>query len=337
MRVEVRAPEACSDERRFFAEVRARTSRVRRASTNEVPLHTLRVQLEAKASVVDGELVIVDSQGSATHRGLSGETCDAVVSGLALVAALALDPRASTAPISVGETGAPGPSVPSGPAPPPEPEPPPPPTEPGRATSPPAEPASPRALPARESASAPPKAPARARSIRFVAGVHAAGVGIAPPGPVVDASAFVDLALRSPAILSPAFRLSVHRTTEATVDIGEGSGSFAWTFGRVEACPLRLGGTRPLGVRPCALFDGGVVDATGRGIAHPQSRLRPWAATGALARLEWSPLRALRLEASLGAVLPLLRESFFFQPSAGIYQPPVVAWTAGLGVGVHFP
>ena len=98
VRVEVRAPAECADDARFFAEMQARTSHVRLVGSGEAAGHTLRVRVERRGKGFEGELVVVDATGASTRRALSAESCDVVVSGLAWVAARAIDPDASFAP-----------------------------------------------------------------------------------------------------------------------------------------------------------------------------------------------------------------------------------------------
>jgi hypothetical protein len=318
VRVEVHAPPGCADEARFFAEVRARTPRVRLASTpRETVTETLRVSLARSSGVVTGDLVLVDRAGVVTHRALRGETCEAVVSGLGWVAARAIDPEATFAPTAAVDAPPPEPAppapvpplfpcaaIPVAPAPPPAPPPPPPPTPRWRVT----------------------------------AGAHAAILGVDAPDPVIDAAVFAEVARDATTLLAPSFRLSVHHTTDATASIPQTSASFAWTFARVEACPWRFDLAHPLALRACALVDAGVLSADGGGGAGflAGSHLRPWVTAGELARLEWT-VGLLRVEVEGGLALPLVRENFAFDAATSVYVAPVVVGFAGIGLGVRFP
>jgi hypothetical protein len=340
--VELDAPLACSTAERFFAEVRARTAHVRRAAAEETPTRTLRVRLEVRSSAVEGELVLEDAHGAATRRSLSGESCEAVVSGLALVAALAIDPQASTAP-SVATATAPAVAVVggSGTAPLPTaaaPEA----ADAGADTAPPVP--APSTQPAlQEEVRVPVRARAPSESSRLLppwhlgGGVEGEGLGFAAPGAVFGGGLFVSFSRDERRVFDPAFRLEAVRTLKTSVDVTDGAGSFVWTFGRAEGCPVRFRLVGSLGARPCAIFDLGVVDAAGEHIDHPASPTRPWVAAGALGRLEWQPVGPLWLEGSLGLDVPLLRESFVFEPATGIYQAPNVMLFGGLAVGVRFP
>jgi hypothetical protein len=322
VRVEVRAPAGCSDEGAFFAQVRARTTHVRRAANaSEAVGHTLLVSLERAPGAVKGELVVVDATGGATRRALSGETCEAVVSGLAWVAARAIDPEASFAPSKGVEVASAEPVTPAPMAPlfpcaavavvsTPAPEEPPPPPE--------------------------PSPPAR---WHVTVGADAFALGVGPPGPILDIGVFGELASGSSSVLSPAFRLAVHHTTEADVTTVQTSGAFVWTFARAEACPWRFDLVGALTLRACGILDAGVLSASGGGGTGFQagSQLRPWFTAGELARIEWALAGPLRVEAQGGLTLPLVRETFAFDATATVYQAPVVLGFASLGLGVRFP
>jgi hypothetical protein len=323
----------------------------------------LRVRLEVRSSAVEGELVLEDAHGATTRRSLSGESCTAVVSGLALVAALAIDPQASTAPgiaAAAAPTGGPEPgssagsgqgsaadgalatradggtaAVPSAAAP----EAP----DAGADASPlvPAPSAEP-ALHEEVRVPAPPRAPSEG-SRRLLppwhlgGGLEGEGLGLAAPGAVFGGGLFVELSRDEGRVVDPAFRLEAMRTLKTAVNVADGEGSFVWTFGRAEGCPVRFRLVGSLGARPCAIFDLGVVDAVGENIANPVSHTRPWVTAGALGRVEWQPFWRLWLEGSVGVDVPLLRESFLFEPTTGIYRAPNVMLFGGLAVALRFP
>lgn len=160
---------------------------------------------------------------------------------------------------------------------------------------------------------------------------------------MADGDLFGDLGLERAGLVSPSFRVSVHRTLEiATAEVPLGHGILAWTYGRAEACPLRFAVASSVALRPCVVFDAGVVSADGEGPKNARSVLGAWAAPGALARADWMiPLSpkgwALALEAQGGLVLPIVRKTFIFEPSSTVYQAPVAMGLASVGAGVRFP
>jgi hypothetical protein len=318
VRVEVRSAPGCSDDAAFFAEVRGRTRRVRLASAaGEVADHTLRVRLDRAAHGVTGELVVVDAHGTSTRRVLAGETCEAVVSGLAWVAARAIDPEATFLPVAdVAIMPEPVPQPPTPPlfpcaALPPRPEPPPP---------------------------EPPEPPLPPRW-RVAAGATASVVGVGGPGAIADVGVFAEVARDSRTTLAPAFRLSVHHTSEADVSIAQTNGAFVWTFARAEVCPWRFGLATSVDLRACGLVDAGVLSASGGSGAGflAGSHLRPWFTVGELARLGWAVAGPVRVELEGGLTLPLVRDTFAFDAATTVYPVPVVVGFAGAGVAVRFP
>ena len=189
-----------------------------------------------------------------------------------------------------------------------------------------------------------PEPPAPRRRWRSTVGIDAGILGIGSPGVVATGSLFADFALETRSIVAPSFRLSVHRSLETTLTAGPSeSATLAWTFGRAEVCPLRLALSSTLHLRPCAFFDGGVLYAAGSAPVDATTHLRPWAAAGALARLEWvkkdvSPGWDIVLAAQAGLVFPIAREAFKFEPSpTTFYQAPSVTGLASVGAGVRFP
>jgi hypothetical protein len=149
--------------------------------------------------------------------------------------------------------------------------------------------------------------------------------------------AFLGVDLARAGVLSPEVRLAVAHATSGALDLAPGQAQLAWTFGRIDACPLRWPASGSLALRPCARADAGALSASATGLAQEQPRVRPWAALGASALVEWTPFTPLfvNLEGSLSA--PLVREQFVVVPSPVVYQAPVLVAAGALAVGVRFP
>ena len=191
----------------------------------------------------------------------------------------------------------------------------------------------------RASRSLRPRAPAGALSPVFTPGSSASR----PPASSPTATSSPTSASTRQASSLRRFDFSVHTTPDTTISAsqGTGSGTFSWTYGRAEACPIKLTIATRLAARPCVPLDVGAVSAGGNGEVNTSSHIRAWAAVGGLARLDWTlPLQgntAAVLELQGGVAFPLVREDFQFQPSTPVYQAPVAAGLAGLGVGLRFP
>lgn len=106
VRLEYHAPAACPDAESVREAVRLRAPRVRVVDEQGAG-SVLRLVVEPAVGSFRGTLEIRDANGSRMHRELSGPSCEGVVSALALVAALALDPMsdAGEAPPSTPSPG----------------------------------------------------------------------------------------------------------------------------------------------------------------------------------------------------------------------------------------
>jgi hypothetical protein len=171
--------------------------------------------------------------------------------------------------------------------------------------------------------------------VSFAAGLELAALGLAAPAAVADGSVFGDVTFFAGRVWAPAVRLSIHRSQDASPEAPGATATLTWTFGRVEACPLPARIAALLEVRPCLLVDAGALQADGSGAPHAQSRLRPWSAGGGLVRLQWWAFPSVEIEAAGGLLTPFVRESFVLLPSTPVYEAPLLAATAGLGVAVR--
>jgi len=146
---------------------------------------------------------------------------------------------------------------------------------------------------------------------------------------------FGDLAIERPGAFAPSLRVALARSAMLERRAAIGSADIAFTTASLDVCPLRLDFAAPVAVRPCAGFAGGVLNASGAGIPNPTSRTRPWLATTATGRLVWAAAPVLELELEAGAIFPLYRESFFFEPSVPIYKAPPAAFVGRFGLALY--
>ncbi len=87
------APAGCSSRAAFVAELSARTPRARLAAADETAA-TFDVTLSDRVTDVLGRLTLREIDGRETPRAVAGATCEEVVSALALIAAVLVDPEA---------------------------------------------------------------------------------------------------------------------------------------------------------------------------------------------------------------------------------------------------
>jgi len=301
VRIEYHAPAGCPDGRAFVLQVSGRTARFR--SSDDSP-RAFVVEL----TVTDGargRLTTIDGDARAT-RELHGDTCEEVVSALALVAALAIDPNASTLPV----TPAPPLVVTPAAAPPPPPSP----------------------MPRRK---------ALPWHLDLGFGVEATGA-VSPSDVLVGLGPFVEGSVDLGAF-APALRLSL-RAAPARASPVESGGTahFGWWLVTAEACVrwslVRDSSGRTFAVAPCARAGVGMLRVDGSDVFSPRGEGRAWLDLGSLVRVRWAPLRIGFIELTGGAVFPLTRDRFHFDnPDTTVHRAALVGALVGGDVGVHFP
>lgn len=201
--------------------------------------------------------------------------------------------------------------------------------------------ASAAAAPAPPSAGPPADAPAaRAPSgttWRLSAAAHASLTGAFPPGLQVSVPVFVELGDESPATLhrwTPSVRAGFERSFGASVQIPQGSARFVWTVGRLDLC-ASWSVAPQFTVGPCLGADLGEIDGEGS-IAHPRQASPFWFALGGIVRGRWQVRSPVFLEVDAGAVVPVTRNAFVFDPDTLLYRVPAVSERVSGGLGAYF-
>jgi hypothetical protein len=332
--IEFHAPSGCPGEAAFLAQVHARTSKVRGAAAGE-RARTFTITVTRRASGILGQLKIEDPPAPPALREVSGEDCGEIVSALALITALAVDPHASTAPqtsLSTTPTPAPVAEPPAAEAPvsaapagsPPLPPYAPPPPWLGPIAMP-----LPALLPPLRSAAAPSR-------WRLSSGLQIAAISAVAPGIIPGVDGFIDVEQRAASVFSPSFRVSVFWATGGGIRVGPVFSNFYWLAGRLEGCPLQIRPVASVRLSPCGLIDAGRLQAEGGGRVASAIRVRPWVAPGVLGRLRWEIVDPLLVEVEAGAFFPLVRDTFFIEPGIDVHRAPPVGGSLAAGVGVHF-
>jgi hypothetical protein len=314
----------CPDQTLFMRQVEARVGPAIRWESGGV---TLRVQVAQQAEEFSGQLQHTRADGVSTERVLTGQKCEDVVSGLALVAALALDPNASTAPAaelesaSVGiESAAVAPVAKPPPAP---------------AAAPPLPPtAAPEAVPPRETTAA--RSP-----LPFSLGVLGVISADAGPAPVtlIALGGRLEAEFRPSGSFMPSVALGAQYARSGLLGRESSLAEFEWVVVRTALCPVALEPFERARLRACALVDLGSMTAQGRGeaIEVPERTNQFWFATGPGLTFVYRPFSPLVLELGGGALAAITRPDYLFDtPRTVVYEVPLVAWTAQLGVGLSF-
>jgi hypothetical protein len=288
------------------------TARARPPGAGE-PVLEARVRITRREQRSVGKVVL--SRGAASRtREVESDECGEVASALALITAIALDPRASAGSAPVAP---PAPAAPPAPPRPPE------------VVAP-----LPPAIPWAPPPPAPPPAPVERR---WIAGAHVAAAFGVTPRPLLGGGLFGEHAWGG--ARGASLRLSVELGATGSFDVGPGGASFLRGTARVEGCPF-LRPVRGIGLSACAAAEGGFLRGEGlpRGsIASVQVATVPWAALGLVPRvaIDLGAVALLGLEG--GPMFPLIRRSFVFEePAFTIHDVPPVTWTARIGVGIRF-
>ncbi len=307
--LDYREHDGCPARARFEAEVRARTQKVKWQDLEAT--RRFRVTFSERDGEFAGKLEIVSGDGGATEREISGTACDDVASGLALVLALAVDPDASTAPVS--ELSLPD-------------------VEP--------EPSQPKAPPAAPSPAPPPPSPAP----------PAAGTRM-PPAPGITWGLGADaLFLWGPApkaLSTGALQLDLDRrgwgrasvrilaADSEVVGPSSSQAKFRFLAAQLAICPLALAPAAALSFAGCATALGGSLGAEGRGVALPGSARRAFVAAGVEASFRVYPTPKFYVGSLAGALANITQDDFVFEnPHIVVHSVPAASFALGLQLGV---
>ncbi len=226
-----------------------------------------------------------------------------MVSALALMTALAVDPDASTAPM---------PPV-----------------------------AAPVKAPVVKTPPVPPRAEKRAPPLvqhptstkwRARVGVALEGLGGVAPDPMLVVRPLLEID-RESASASSALRLTAGWGRETVGQTAE----FTLLDARVEGCPFRVRPSRTLRISPCLALDVGRLEAAGVALTPAETVHRPWVAPGAVARLEWEIVNVLVVEVGGELFVPLERDRFFVDQDTTLHRTPFVAGGVEAAVSASFP
>ena len=334
IRVDYQSDEECPVASVFLDEVRWRTSLARLADSSEEALE-VRARITTRGSVSTGKLVL-SSGTDQIKREISSASCDEVVSALALITALAVDPHASTGKLSPRPAPPPPPVFPAKPAHLPASAPPPP----FLSRLPPSIMADP--LPALLSISDTPRLLALRR---WAGGVHATVAFAVTPSPLLGGGLFVERAL------APRWGGSLRAAIEVGLTgagkVGLGSASFVRGLLRVDTCAFAARPAQWFSLVPCVSAEGGALRGAAVGnavnnatVTAPSQATVPWVSVGLLPRATID-LGGVVLDVQGGPVFPLIRRSFIFRfrfaPDETIYDVPPVTWMVSVGAGGRFP
>ncbi len=291
--VEIAGNVDCVSADEFFVRIATYTSKVTRAPSGS-PARRFVVSVSTPDDQTRGDLTIVDADGSEAKRTVQGKDCAAVISVLALIAAIAVDPEAITreVPDQSPKASRPRPTV--------------------ERSTPPAPPAKAGAASSRSDES---------RAKHFSAG-PAAFTTLVPGTPrFVGVGLVASAESTSTAFLTPSLDLALFRATSETVSTPNGSARFVWWLARFTTCPI-VWPTPRWRLTPCALLDAGALTGEGFRTRNATTKTRFWTAAGAALRGEIRPIPEIMVAVDLAGYAPLARYEFYFGPDETAFAMP---------------
>lgn len=332
--------EGCPDETEFLRDFQGRTQRARLAPAAEAA-RSFDIRVTAESNGVRGILGITNADGSVSGREVTGESCNEVVSALALVAALAVDPSAASA---LGSRTGPADSSPA--------------ISPLPSTN--AQPLGTPSVTAQNSAGEltvgattrpMPSAPQSAAESPFkkpagrslAIGVQAQSFMGLVPQSGFGGGVFLDVTGRAKGVLVPSIRTSFVVTAARVAFTDSVGADFNWFVARFEVCPLRFGPWVGFALSLCPASDVGFLRSSGRGLQTNLTDVRPWLALSGFARLGWPQGDSFFVEVEGGPLVPLTLSPYsFFYDQGGVstgpvHQIPPVGAAVGMNAGYRFP
>lgn len=304
--------EGCPARAELEAEIGARTSKVAFGATGR----RFTVKIERGEAGFVGTLSIREGDSAPSERRIDGSDCVEVASALGLVAALAIDPEAKTAP----REELPIAPLPVEPAPAPVPEPAPKPA------------ARPELAPLR----VPEPSPAPAARWTWSAGLSLA----ARTGPASEwlfAFGPESELVRHAGSNAQSIGFSLRAARTGALGPSDPRARFDFLAWRLALAPVGIE-TASWRARLAALLELGAVRAEGRDVAIPESQIRLWAATGLGARFGRRLGERFYLDLSAAVLANLTRDRFVFEtPRSTVHEVPLASFEGGISAGYLFP
>jgi hypothetical protein len=311
--VEFTAPEGCGSRADLIARITRRSERIQFVAEPEPP-RKLAVAIAAEGEALVATLELEQPSGRRSSRTLRAATCDEALEAVALVAAVSLDPTASTAPErELPPTPPPAAETPAAPV---------------------------TQAPASKAVTAPDE-----QSETLNIGVAAVVLGQASWGPAPSLLPGIGFALAvvldTGTPFSPMARASyVHSGGGGfNPETGTGQAAFELNQGALELCPVRFG-SRSAAIFPCPFFTGGRLLAQGSETLEAETHSRPWWVVGGALLALFRPVGPLELQLSGSVGIPLIRDTFQFGPADPehvVHEVPGAVFVLGLGAGAVFP
>lgn len=307
---------ACPSETEFVARVRAITRRWALVADGSPAVRTIRVLVTEGPRETGGKLTIAAPDGATSEREISGPSCSEVSEALAVMVAVAIDPRAG-APRDADERPAEdaGPSAA--------------PVERPRVQARRPRPSRP-AQPPRQPPAGGPRLSVDLRAETTSAVIRGGLYG-------VGASARLDLrgpeARRGVQIAAPSLAIGLRQSLPKERALRGGSVDVSWTAANVRLCPIRVVIDIVAEVSPCAETNIGVLRASARGFAEARDLSTVWLDVGGSIWGTVSLSDRVFFSSTLFVTMPLSRQPFVLASGARVATVPPLGVFGGVGLG----
>ncbi len=318
---------SCPPEDEFLALVRSQTTRWTRASEGTTAGRTMRVVVVESASETRGRLVVSNTKGIVSEREIVGPSCAAVTRAMAIMVAVAIDPRAGFADLPADErlTTEPRERMTREPS--------------AEHPTPPADhPAPPADRPARPAGEQ--SAPARRDLLRISLDVRAESTSAVVRGSLLGIGASMKFEPAEGAGPSwfrawkPNVAIGIRQSFPRELAIRGGSAEFLWTAAHARACPFSWTIPRTFTISPCAEINVGRLSAVAEGFSEARAVTTLWYDLGGSM---WATVRIagrMFLSSTFLVTAPGVRQPFVLASGAIISDAPAVGVLGGLGLGM---
>ncbi len=305
---------SCPAEPDFLSIVHRYTTRWILVPEGTAEARTIRVRLTDDPTGATGSLAVRRTDGAISEREVAGPNCTTVAEALAIMVAVAIDPRAG-APSDDHQRE---------------------PDDASRMAPPPA-PSARVPQPVAPSKKAPQSTWRPLSSIDVRGEVTSAVVR----GPLLALAVSMKLEL-SEAVgphwlrtLRPSIGIGVRQSLPKEQAVRGGNVEFLWSTGHLRVCPFRLALGTTAEVTPCVEGNVGRLGAAAEGYAYARSTSSLWVDLGGSVSAAVNVSGRIFLSSTVLVTAPLTREEFVLASGASVSTVPALGVLGGVGVGVR--
>lgn len=300
--LEYHAPATCPDGAEFVRRVREKTTKFHPVGP-ELGMRLFVVMIEG-AAPSRGQLAIKGGKNPQAERSVEGDTCDEVVSALALATALAVDPRSGMGSSSDALPPLPAPEVVR--------------EEPKQGKT-----CVPERAPAPRAPSAPPRP-------SWGLGVYGLAAFDVAPNPLIGPGLWLEFKSR-PDHPATVYQLAIEQAWSKEASKSEVPIDFSRTLLRLGVCPfVRTFG--PAEAIVCGQATAGVLRASTRGVPGATDDTRFWGAAGGSLQLRFALGRSFGFMLGGGFDVSFERDWYVYQPGIELHRVSPVSGFGTAGI-----